>query len=322
MNIRPQEHCRRRRMWLPLLALCCTALLTGCASTPVGLHSSLSPCHTEMKARRLANKTWRQQYAHCYCDRSNAKDIKIGFIDGFVAIALGRSGCPPLVAPKSTCTRKINGHKWFQGYPLGVAAAESCGVREWNKTVISPQLMACIAQTGGCLPGCVECQQAAEVSAVPYHEPPAAAPEAAYPEVYAAPSVMPLTDDAVAEESSENPFDREEPTEPVPAPQGDAKAPADVPTPQLNVPDPVPAPPAPIPELEDTESDPKSPSDLNDSVSGEPDITDWSMTDKLDSPILQVSYPSTEFDRPLDLSGLDSILGEVDTVRQALGSHN
>lgn len=111
---------------------------------------------TDIRARMQAQQLWRQKYAHCYGRLNNARDIRRGFIDGFVETANGGSGIAPIVPPEKYCGigRKVEATCWYQGYPLGVAAAESTGADNWRRTTISPALAACFA-TPNCAPGCV-----------------------------------------------------------------------------------------------------------------------------------------------------------------------
>ncbi len=153
---------------LSLLVAGCTLSSVGCTSISQGVfapygQSGCGLC-TDLRARATARAMWNSQYSHCYCNSSNSKHIRKGFVDGFVATAAGGNGCTPLVPPTSCCGfgKRLDAKAWFQGYPLGVAAAQSSGANNWSKIAISPDLAACMANTE-CTPGCVPCSQNAGV---------------------------------------------------------------------------------------------------------------------------------------------------------------
>ena len=156
-----REKGRARLGLLSVAAFSCLMAMGGCTS----FRDAMSPyetsqcrCITDIRARMKARQIWRKQYAHCYGNMANARDIKQGFIDGFAESCLGGDGCPPLVPPQPYCSikRKTEATCWFQGFPLGVAAAESSGACNMCKTPVSPALNACMA-TPTCSPGCVPC---------------------------------------------------------------------------------------------------------------------------------------------------------------------
>ncbi|QDT10107.1 hypothetical protein [Planctomycetes bacterium K23_9] len=153
---------------IPALAIGCLLTTVGCSSMSQGMMAPYgqSGCRlcTDLRAKATARVLWSEQYAHCYGNAANSKDIRKGFVDGFVATAQGGSGCTPLVPPTCYCGlgKRLNAKCWFQGYPLGVAAAQSSGACNWCKMAISPDLAACMA-TDQCTPGCVPCAQNAGV---------------------------------------------------------------------------------------------------------------------------------------------------------------
>ena len=149
---------------LPFLAVTLTINAVGCSGLSC-YQSALAPyeslrceCFTRIRARLKARQIWRAKYQHCYGGRGFASDIRQGFIDGFVDTTLGGSGCPPLIPPQTYCGKnKAASPCWYEGFPLGAAAAESCGAVNWCKTPLSPELAACLAQSS-CSPGCVPCE--------------------------------------------------------------------------------------------------------------------------------------------------------------------
>ena len=155
---------------LPVTLIGMVISLTGCAYGPhmgtVAAPYQLSNCQciSDMRLRWQARSIWKEKYQHCYGDRAYAHDIKQGFIDGFVATAKGGSGCPPIMAPQRYSSglgclthRKPIGTYWFQGYPLGAIAAESCAGEKCYASSLNPQLLACLNEQG-CNPGCRTCE--------------------------------------------------------------------------------------------------------------------------------------------------------------------
>ena len=153
-------------------ALTCVALLfavvsSGCSPyrNPLGCSiSTYNSCYMEAirehRGRMKARSIWRKKYADCYAKHCNVRDIRDGFVDGFVDTCDGGDGCPPLFAPNNGCAigcRDACAAAWFQGYPLGVAAAEACGC-DWVPKLANPAMLACLGEYDACNPGCVPCQ--------------------------------------------------------------------------------------------------------------------------------------------------------------------
>ena len=176
MNTKPHEPTGVRTLGrraaaglIPILAIGWIISTSGCTYSPY-LRDVLAPydemkcqCVVAMKARSSARALWNSKYAHCYGRLGNARDIRQGFIDGYVATALGqKTTCLPIVPPDRYCGigRKVEANCWFQGYPLGVVAAESNGACEMCTMTISPELTACMAQQT-CNPGCIPCDNRA-----------------------------------------------------------------------------------------------------------------------------------------------------------------
>ena len=155
---------------LPVTLIGMIVSFTGCAYVP-NVRSTVAPyrtsscqCVSDMKLRWRARSIWKEKYEHCYGNRANARDIKEGFISGYIATANGGSGCPPIMAPQRyscglACLthRKPVGTFWFEGYPLGVAAAEACEGAKCYSSSLNPQLLACMNDQG-CNPGCRPCE--------------------------------------------------------------------------------------------------------------------------------------------------------------------
>ncbi len=86
----------------------------------------------------LAAKAWHRE-KHCFKHRGNLRDFEAGFMQGYADVAAGGNGCVPAVAPakywgwqyqSDIGQRGVNA--WYQGYPLGVRAAEKDGVGNWG----------------------------------------------------------------------------------------------------------------------------------------------------------------------------------------------
>lgn len=99
------------------------------------------------KARLAAGRVWRQKYADCYAKSANYHDLRHGFIDGFVERSLGGDGCEPVLPPMRYlgCKTGLSNRScaidaWYSTYPLGAAAAESCGYADWWQLHIPPHI--------------------------------------------------------------------------------------------------------------------------------------------------------------------------------------
>ena len=86
----------------------------------------------------LAAKAWHR-VKHCYKNRNYYNDFKAGFFDGYADVASGGPGCVPAVAPTTYWGWRYQSrdgqaavNAYFEGYPLGVKAAEQDGVGHWG----------------------------------------------------------------------------------------------------------------------------------------------------------------------------------------------
>jgi hypothetical protein len=89
--------------------------------------------------RALAEKAWHCQ-KNQFCNQQHSKEFKDGFTEGFMEVAAGGNGCVPAVAPKQYWGWRYQSaqgqsavNAWFQGYPMGVRAAEQAGVGHWGE---------------------------------------------------------------------------------------------------------------------------------------------------------------------------------------------
>lgn len=138
----------------------------GCSYYGNALCSTVAPYEQEacgglretaaaLKARSLWNKT----NAACFAHHCSPKDVRAGYVAGFVDVYMGGNGCPPLFAPSGHCGLGLaerNTAAWFEGYPIGAAAAEACGAGGHRYSRANPALLA-ICQQPTCNPGCEPC---------------------------------------------------------------------------------------------------------------------------------------------------------------------
>ena len=136
-----------------LSAAVCTS--TGCMMTSgvcraVKRHDGLDKFMINHRNKVMAAKAWHNE-KHCFETCGNLNDIKAGYIQGYMDVAAGGDGCAPAVAPSAywgwryqSAGGQNSVNSWFQGYPLGVRAAERDGVGNWgqvrpNRAALQPQ---------------------------------------------------------------------------------------------------------------------------------------------------------------------------------------
>lgn len=124
--------------WHSCVAIFLLPLLSGCSQFSGSLCDLGAPmarmkgdCRDERLARSAAKEIWGCKYEQCYINHCDPNGLRKGFIDGFVDASFGKTDCPPMFAPvsmglflhpKATCSMA-----WHNGYPMGQAAALSCG---------------------------------------------------------------------------------------------------------------------------------------------------------------------------------------------------
>ncbi len=137
---------RTRRVRGLLVAVTMASMLapmTGCmfisgAQRMLTRHDGLDEFMVDYRNRAWAARAWlcrRDQFAsHCYI-----ADLEAGFRQGYEDVAAGGSGCLPAVCPRSywgwqyqSADGQSRMNAWFEGYPLGVQAAEQDGVGNWG----------------------------------------------------------------------------------------------------------------------------------------------------------------------------------------------
>jgi len=135
---------RRVKRWTLGLALGMTTVgLTGCTMVN-GLQMKLdnSECIDDFmishRNKVMAARAWLK-IKHCFKNHRYPKDIQAGFIAGYLEVATGGSGCTPtVVSPQYWGWRHQSGsgqaavNAWFEGFPLGVKAAEQDGIGHYN----------------------------------------------------------------------------------------------------------------------------------------------------------------------------------------------
>ncbi len=135
-----------------LLSLVLTGVLSGCANVQgvfgacdCSLDRSLHMTRAQLMARRV----WSSQHASCYSQHCDRKAVRRGFIDGFVDVAGGGDGCPPVFPPQPCCLAGVlqspypqcRDQAWFEGYPMGAAAAEQQGCHLWYRSTLPAHLV-------------------------------------------------------------------------------------------------------------------------------------------------------------------------------------
>ncbi len=90
------------------------------------------------------NDAWAAKAWHCrkknFCNKRYLSDIERGFRDGYKSVADGGNGCVPAVCPQSywgwqyqAADGQARMNAWFEGFPLGVQAAEQDGIGNWSQ---------------------------------------------------------------------------------------------------------------------------------------------------------------------------------------------
>jgi hypothetical protein len=131
-----------------LIVASCLGLLTagstGCSMTS-NAYRSLTDCEcidefmVDYRNRAMAEKAWHCQ-KHLFGNHQYRDEFKAGFVAGYLDIANGGSGCCPKVAPAALWGWRYQSaqgqaaiNAWFEGFPMGVRAAEQDGVGSWQQ---------------------------------------------------------------------------------------------------------------------------------------------------------------------------------------------
>lgn len=90
------------------------------------------------------NEAWAAKAWHCrkhkFCNKKYLSDVEAGFRAGYESVAAGGNGCVPSVCPQSywgwqyqAADGQCRMNAWFEGFPLGVQAAEQDGIGHWSQ---------------------------------------------------------------------------------------------------------------------------------------------------------------------------------------------
>lgn len=137
---------RGRRLCGVLVAATLVSMIvpsTGCMffngmQRALSRHDALDEFMVDYRNRAWAARAWlcrKGQFAtHCH-----PADLEAGFRQGYEDVAAGGSGCLPAVCPRAywgwqyqSADGQSRMNAWFEGYPLGVQAAEQDGVGNWG----------------------------------------------------------------------------------------------------------------------------------------------------------------------------------------------
>ncbi len=102
-------------------------------------HDCVDEFMVDYRNRAMAAKAW-----HCskqkFCNRGHLNEFQAGFYAGYANIANGGTGCCPAIAPKEYWGWKYQSsdgqagvNAWFEGFPMGVQAAEVEGIGHWSQ---------------------------------------------------------------------------------------------------------------------------------------------------------------------------------------------
>ncbi|WP_443217388.1 hypothetical protein [Rhodopirellula sp. P2] len=170
-SVRPKQsrrniirHRAQRAFLASLAAGLLTTGMTGCTIMG-GLQSKMtrSECVDDFmvshRNKVMASKAWLRN-SHCHKSHRHMKDLRKGFIEGYMEVATGGSGCTPAVVSSDYWGWKHQSgdgqsavNAWFEGFPLGVKAAEQDGIGYYNQIRIqTPTRPAPAAMTGSMAP--------------------------------------------------------------------------------------------------------------------------------------------------------------------------
>ncbi len=149
---RPAAAVRRRR-WVGRVLLAVTATtvfapLPGCMIAN-GIRRSLSRTDSlDEFMLSYRNRTWAARAwlcsKHQFAGHPYLSDFETGFRQGYEDVANGENGCLPTVCPRQywgwqyqSADGQGRMNAWFEGYPLGVRAAEQDGIGHWSHVATS-----------------------------------------------------------------------------------------------------------------------------------------------------------------------------------------
>lgn len=118
---------RQRCLTFCSLAIALLFVLPGCFYE---MMDCLDEEYLKLKYTEEAKQSYLQNYWSCYRGVDHPWDFKHGFIDGYLAVAMGGDGCPPMFPPRKYWGGSYDGGRgrdramaWFDGYQHGVLVA-------------------------------------------------------------------------------------------------------------------------------------------------------------------------------------------------------
>lgn len=142
----------RRALAIPLLisTWCACCALAGCEAIANQMHEHVEDFKFHVSHKRLADDAWAS-VEHICGDHPHADDFEDGYKEGYYDRASGFRGCPPPVPPKKYWSVHYQGPEgaeqifaWFEGYRVGVMAAEHDGVSDLSRlpsSIVEPPPM-------------------------------------------------------------------------------------------------------------------------------------------------------------------------------------
>lgn len=98
-----------------------------------------------------ANRAYNLRYGDC--ERRYSEDFKNGFVDGYCGVCDGGDGYVPATAPDNYWGYQYQSpegagcvNAWFQGFPLGAAAAKKDGGGAFHDVYISKMMQSALTQ--------------------------------------------------------------------------------------------------------------------------------------------------------------------------------
>lgn len=142
-----------------LLAIACCSLLSGCSlvAGPFSVFERPSEFIGDQIAynratdnfilgwrnRAWAHKAW-QHYLATHGNPHYTHDYGMGFRAGYIDVAAGANGCPPILPPRRYWSWRYQTPEgqqkmaaWFKGYSVGAAAADKDGIGNWSEIQVA-----------------------------------------------------------------------------------------------------------------------------------------------------------------------------------------
>lgn len=142
-RFRKQARVMRRLRLLATLSLL-LAPATGCSilsgiGKQFSKHEALDDFMVSYRNEAWAAKAWHCR-KHRFCNKKYLSDVEAGFRAGYETVAAGGDGCTPSLCPQSywgwqyqNAEGQARMNAWFEGFPLGVQAAEQDGIGHWSQ---------------------------------------------------------------------------------------------------------------------------------------------------------------------------------------------